>query len=57
MKVKMECMESMARHPYIPSTTVLGDISLSHCISRFYDSTQAMLYHQGGGVRQGYAVT
>ena len=51
MKVKMECMESMARdmrHPYIPSTTVLGDISLSHCISRFYDSTQAMLYHQGG---------
>ena len=28
MKVKMgffKCMESMVRHPYIPSTTVLGD--------------------------------
>ena len=25
MKVKMGCMESM-RHPYIPSTTVLGDL-------------------------------
>ena len=36
MKVKMgffKCMESMARdmrHPYIPSTTVLGDMGSSH---------------------------
>ena len=39
MKLKVilrffKCMESMARdmrHPYIPSTTVLGDILVSFC--------------------------
>ena len=49
-----KCMESMARHPYIPSTTVLGDIiygvtEISESVSQFHKTLLDGLEGVGDG--------